>query len=127
LAFYYIPRDEKFDQVKFSDFAADTVRSGQHSILPALRGARDKEHDFNSFGDIQALYAPKGTQMPDLGNLTPPGAKPAQQTQDPLTFIHEYTFPTGPDTSLLTFPLPELIQGAPSPLSSQSLLAFMKR
>ena len=60
--------------------------------------------------------------MTDLANLTPPGAKPAQQTQDPLTFIHEYTFPTGPDTSLLTFPLPELIQGA-----LLSLLAFTKR
>lgn len=118
LALFYIPRDEKFDQVKFSDFAADTVRSGQHAILPALRSAvRDQDQEFNNFADIKTLYADKGTPMTTPYNLIPQGAQVDPATQNPLTFIHEYAFPTGPDTSLLTFPLPELIAGASSLLS----------
>jgi len=123
LAFYYIPRDEKFDQVKFSDFAAEAVRSVQHSILPVLRSAtRDKDQDFNSLDDVETLYVPKGSPMVTPFNLIPPNASPTSPVArasgtdpaayDPLTFIHEYAFPSGPDTTHISFPLPQLIAGA---------------
>jgi hypothetical protein len=31
--------NERFDQVKFSDFVADVVRSGSYTILPTLKAA----------------------------------------------------------------------------------------
>jgi len=123
LAFFYIPRDEKFDQVKFSDFAAETVRSAQHAIVPVLKtAARDHDQEFNSLDDIHTLYASKGAPIATPFNLIPPNASPTSPVAkttgtdpaayDPLTFIHEYAFPSGPDTSLISFPLPPLIAGA---------------
>jgi len=121
LALFYIPRDEKFDQVKFSDFAADTIRSTQHAILPVLSSAvKDQDVDFNSLADIEKLYAKEGKSIAVPFNLIPPAAKsssPAAQdtaadpaSYEPLTFIHEYAFPTGPDTTHIKFPKPALIQ-----------------
>lgn len=114
LALFYIPRDEKFDQVKFSDFAAETLRSGQHAIVPILKSAvRDGDQEFGSFGEIMDMYAAKKAQVVTPSNLTPQAAPNASTagttTQNPLTFIHEYAFPSGPDTKLLTFPLPGVI------------------
>ena len=100
--------------MKFSDFAADTVRSGQHAILPTLRSAvRDRDQEFKDFSEIQALYVAKGTPMVTPANLVPQGAKKDDPAiQNPLTFIHEYAFPSGPNTSLIQFPLPNVIAGA---------------
>lgn len=130
LAFYYIPRDEKFDQVKFSDFAAETVRSGQHAIIPVLKGAvRNEDEEFHGFSDVRSLYAAKGTSMTVPYNLTPPASSPGHQdttTQNPLTFIHEYAFPSGPDTSLITFPLPRILAGGLlPPLTTASASDFV--
>lgn len=124
MALFYIPRDEKFDQVKFSDFAADTIRSTQHAILPVLSTAvKDQDLDFNSLADIENLYAKQGSSVAVPFNLIPPAAKsnsPAAAqdaaaadpaSYEPLTFIHEYAFPTGPDTTHIKFPQPALIQG----------------
>ena len=115
LDFYYIPRDEKFDQVKFSDFAAESVRGAQHSLIPTLFDAASKDKDFESFEEIKALYAKKGAAVDVPNNLVPRTGVPEKiltpGEPQPLTFIHEWAFPTGPDTSFLNFPLPDIIAG----------------
>lgn len=109
LEFYYIPRDEKFDQVKFSDSIAESVRGAQHNLIPALQSAADKE--FESLEQIKGLYAKQGAKLDVPNNLAPNAGDSEKSTTQlqPLTFVHEYFFPTGPDTAFLTYPLPDVI------------------
>lgn len=115
---FYIPRDERFDQVKFSDFAADAVRGGSHNIIPTLKTAAGYgDREFNSFADIKSLYVSTDSAVTGpLDNLKPQRAGGdelnALSNQDPLTFVHEYAFPSGSDTDHLTYPMPALIKGA---------------
>ena len=117
LDLYYIPRDEKFDQVKWSDFAAESVRGGTHSLIGALESDPVFEKEFESFDDIRKLYAKKGTNVDVPINLAPKSAAGANDKflipgqPQPLTFVHEWLFPTGPDTTLLKYPWPDAIAG----------------
>jgi len=113
LDFFYIPRDEKFDQVKFSDFAAESVRGVQHNLIPTLHNSLTADKEFESLEEVKCLYAKQGAKLDVPNNLVPRTGVPDKilvpgQPQ-PLTFIHEWAFPTGPDTSFLTFPLPDVI------------------
>ncbi|KAG0566967.1 hypothetical protein KC19_7G100500 [Ceratodon purpureus] len=112
LAFYYIPRDEKFDQVKFSDFAAESVRGAQHGLIPALQSHITGNNEFESLEEIKRLYAKRGAKLDVPNNLIPRNSASSDEIpgeSQPLTFIHEYFFPTGPDTNLITYPLPDVI------------------
>ncbi|KAG0619453.1 hypothetical protein M758_4G141400 [Ceratodon purpureus] len=115
LTIFYIPRDERFDQVKFSDFAADAVRGGSHKLIPTLKTAAGYgNQEFISFEDIKTLYVATDSSVTGaLGNLKPQGAVGDQldnlSNQNPLTFVHEYAFPSGSDTDHITYPLPAVI------------------
>ena len=118
LTIFYIPRDERFDQVKFSDFAADAVRDGSHKLIPTLKTAAGYgDQEFINFADIKSLYvSTDSTVTGALDNLEPQGAVHNELTalsnQNPLTFVHEYAFPSGSDTDHITYPLPAIIAGA---------------
>lgn len=119
LTLFYLPRDERFDQVKASDFAADALRSQQHRLLPTVKALGEMEQEFDNFADIKSLYAPEGKTTNGVSNLVPAATgssktnpNPKVPVEDPLAFVHEYAFPTGPDTSQITFPLPKVIEGA---------------
>jgi hypothetical protein len=124
LTIFYIPRDERFDQVKFSDFAADAVRGGSHKIIPTLKTAAGYGDDeFNSFADIKSLYVATDSRVTaPLSNLKPEGAVGDEVAslwnQNPLTFVHEYAFPSGSDTDHITYPLPAVITGELAKLAS---------
>ena len=119
LTLFYLPRDERFDQVKASDFAADALRSQQHRLLPTVKSLGEMEQEFDSFKDIKSLYAPQGKKTNGVSNLVPAAtdstktnANTKVTVEDPLAFVHEYAFPSGPDTSQITFPLPKILEGA---------------
>lgn len=120
LTLFYLPRDERFDQVKASDFAADALRSQQHRLLPTVKSLGEMEQEFDNFADIRSLYAPKGKTTNGVSNLVPAAtADPAKTNantkvtvEDPLAFVHEYAFPSGTDTNQITFPLPQILEGA---------------
>jgi hypothetical protein len=117
LTLFYLPRDERFDQVKASDFAADALRSQQHRLLPTVKALGEMEQEFDNFADIKSLYSPQGKTTNGMSNLVPAATDSSKTTpnpkvtvQDPLAFVHEYAFPSGPDTSGITFPLPRVIE-----------------
>ncbi|XP_026442649.1 linoleate 9S-lipoxygenase 5-like [Papaver somniferum] len=53
----YIPRDEKFSQLKFSDFIAYAVKALGHVVRPEIKAMFDKTpNEFDSFDDVLHLY-----------------------------------------------------------------------
>ncbi|KAL8171374.1 hypothetical protein V2J09_023178 [Rumex salicifolius] len=53
----YVPRDERFDQLKFSDFVADGLKSIVQALVPEIKSIFENTHnEFNSFEDTYKLY-----------------------------------------------------------------------
>lgn len=53
----YVPRDERFSQVKFSDFLAYAVKSLVQVLIPEIRSLFDKTvNEFDSFQDVLNIY-----------------------------------------------------------------------
>ncbi|KAL3505902.1 hypothetical protein ACH5RR_031284 [Cinchona calisaya] len=53
----YVPRDERFNHVKFSDFIAYAVKSVGQVLLPEIASLFDKtKNEFDSFQDVVNLY-----------------------------------------------------------------------
>ncbi|CAI9770974.1 unnamed protein product [Fraxinus pennsylvanica] len=66
----YVPRDERFNQVKFSDFIAYALKSLGQVLLPEIKSITDKTfNEFDSFQDVLDLYD-GGVKLPDDHNLT---------------------------------------------------------
>ncbi|KAG0504866.1 hypothetical protein M758_N011900 [Ceratodon purpureus] len=59
LANLYIPRDERFDEVKRSGFIANNLKAKKHSIASTLF---DDGLDFHDFDELRALYVPIGEE-----------------------------------------------------------------
>ncbi|RZC75134.1 hypothetical protein C5167_050618 [Papaver somniferum] len=102
----YIPRDEKFSQLKFSDFLAYAVKALGQVVRPEIKAIFDKTpNEFDSFDDVLHLY--EGYQ-----------GRPVNQTGDShllssnwslnLEFIKELFRSDGEKP--LKFPKPEVIQ-----------------
>lgn len=53
----YVPRDERFDHLKFSDFLAYAVKSLFQILLPELKSIFDKTiNEFDTLQDVLNLY-----------------------------------------------------------------------
>ncbi|XP_026409632.1 probable linoleate 9S-lipoxygenase 5 [Papaver somniferum] len=53
----YVPRDEKFSQLKFSDFLANSMKGLGQIVHPELRAIFDKTpNEFDCFEDVHYLY-----------------------------------------------------------------------
>ncbi|GMI84451.1 ARABIDOPSIS LIPOXYGENASE 1, lipoxygenase 1 [Hibiscus trionum] len=98
----YVPRDERFGRLKFSDFLSYFVKSGVQSIPPEVKdliGGTDNE--FESFEDILDLYyggikIPSSTLLDDIVNNIP------------LELLKQIIRTDG--EQLLKFPVPNVIQ-----------------
>lgn len=54
----YVPRDEKFNQVKMGDFLAYALKAIFHFVVPEFEALFDKTpNEFDSFDDVLKLYA----------------------------------------------------------------------
>ncbi|XP_031113123.1 probable linoleate 9S-lipoxygenase 5 [Ipomoea triloba] len=61
----YVPRDERFNHVKFSDFLAYAVKSLGQVLVPEIASLFDKTiNEFDSFEDILKLYD-GGAKLPN--------------------------------------------------------------
>ncbi|KAL2463813.1 Linoleate 9S-lipoxygenase 5 [Forsythia ovata] len=66
----YVPRDEHFSQVKFSDFIAYALKSLGQVLVPEIKSIFDKTfNEFDTFQDVLKLYE-GGIKLPDGHNLT---------------------------------------------------------
>ncbi|KAL9233293.1 hypothetical protein vseg_008314 [Gypsophila vaccaria] len=89
----YVPRDEKFDDLKFADFLGDTVRSVSQGSVGALKGLFDKTPtEFDCLQDVLDLYE-KGIKLHKSSLL---------KKFKKLLHID--------DTDTLKFPMPDIIK-----------------
>lgn len=96
----YVPRDEKFNHVKFSDFIGYSLKSLGQVILPEIKAVFDKTiNEFDSFKDVLKLYE-GGVKLPE-------GHKNKINECVPLELIRELTRSDG--ERALNFPVPDVI------------------
>jgi hypothetical protein len=55
-SYYYVPRDEAFEDLKKESYVAGTLKVIMHELLPQIESALTKENEFNCFTDIDRLY-----------------------------------------------------------------------
>ncbi|KAI3961707.1 hypothetical protein MKW92_052508 [Papaver armeniacum] len=68
----YVPSDERFSQIKLSDFLAYGVKALSQGVRPELKAIFDKAHnEFNSFEDVLHLYDGYQGQVEQLADSSP--------------------------------------------------------
>lgn len=99
----YVPRDEKFGQVKFSDFIGYALKSLGQVLVPEIKAVFDKTfNEFDKFKDVEVLYG-DGIELPEGRSLD----KIRQCV--PWELLRELLRSDG--ERFLQFPLPEVIKG----------------
>ncbi|KAL9240808.1 hypothetical protein vseg_014986 [Gypsophila vaccaria] len=94
----YVPRDERFGHIKFSDFLAYALKSLVQIILPELRHLFDKE--FDSFEDVMKLY--------EGGFKLPEGALAKLRDRIPWELLKELVRSDG--ANFFRLPMPDVIK-----------------
>ncbi|PQQ09332.1 linoleate 9S-lipoxygenase 5 chloroplastic [Prunus yedoensis var. nudiflora] len=97
----YVPRDERFSHVKFSDFIAYFLKSLAQVLLPELRSLCDKTiNEFDTFEDVFNLYD---------GCIELPNGPTLKKIRDciPWELFKELVRSDG--ERFLKFPLPDVI------------------
>ncbi|CAK9146784.1 unnamed protein product [Ilex paraguariensis] len=94
----YVPRDEAFSEVKSATFAAKTVYSVLHALVPSLETTvLDPELGFPYFTAIDSLFN-EGVELPEI------------ETQGFLSVIPRLvTFVSGLGKNVLRFETPEMV------------------
>ncbi|XP_010667400.2 probable linoleate 9S-lipoxygenase 5 [Beta vulgaris subsp. vulgaris] len=97
----YVPRDERFGHIKFSDFLAYAMKSIAQILLPELKSICDKTpNEFDSFEDVMKLYE-GGITLPD-------GALKKLKDRIPWEMLKELFRTDG--EQFLKFPMPDVIK-----------------
>lgn len=100
----YVPRDERFSHVKFSDFLAYAAKSLGQILIPEIASLSNKTiNEFDSFKDVGNLYE-GGIKIPDNAM--------ADKLKEciPLELIKELLRNDG--EGLFKFPIPDVIKGS---------------
>lgn len=99
----YVPRDERFSSIKFSDFLAYSFKSIGQVILPEIKSIGDKTfNEFDTFEDVFNLY--------DGGIKLPSGATLNKiRERIPWEIFRELVRNDG--EGFLKFPVPDVIKG----------------
>lgn len=99
----YVPRDERFAHVKFSDFLAYALKSVAQVLLPEIRSICDKTiNEFDTFEDVLDIYEgsfklPSGPVQSKIRELVP------------YEMLRELVRTDG--ERFLKFPVPDVIKG----------------
>lgn len=99
----YVPRDEQFGHVKFSDFLAYSLKSVTQVLLPELRSLCDKTiNEFDTFQDVLDIYE---------GSFNLPSGPLHSKIRDliPYEIFRELVRNDG--EKFLRFPVPDVIKG----------------
>lgn len=99
----YVPRDERFSHIKFSDFLAYALKSLGQIIVPEIKGLFDKTpNEFETFQDVLNLYE-GGIKLPEGQKLT------KIREYIPWEMLKELIRSDG--EQILKFPMPDVIKG----------------
>lgn len=100
----YVPRDERFSHIKFSDFLAYALKSLFQVLHPEIKSLCDKTiNEFDTFEDVHNLYE---------GNIKLPNAKTVSKIRNhiPWEMLKELIRNDG--EQFMKFPIPDVIKGA---------------
>ncbi|MED6138211.1 Linoleate 9S-lipoxygenase 5 [Stylosanthes scabra] len=100
----YVPRDERFGHLKFSDFLAYALKSIAQVLLPEIRSLCDKTiNEFDTFQDVLDIYE---------GSLKLPSPALASKLRDliPYELFRELVRNDG--ERFLKFPVPDVIKAS---------------
>ncbi|XP_050375020.1 probable linoleate 9S-lipoxygenase 5 [Argentina anserina] len=98
----YVPRDERFGHIKFSDFLAYALKSLVQILLPELRSLCDKTiNEFDTFQDVLDLYE---------GGIKLPNGPTLKKLRDrvPWELLKELLRSDG--ERFLKFPMPDVVK-----------------
>lgn len=99
----YVPRDERFGHLKFSDFLAYSLKSLVQVLVPELRSLCDKTvNEFDTFEDVFNLYE-GGLKLPNGPTLS------KIRERIPWELLKELFRSDG--ERFLKFPIPDVIKG----------------
>jgi len=99
----YVPRDEQFGHVKFSDFLAYALKSVAQVLLPEIKSLCDKTiNEFDTFEDVFSIYE---------GSIKMPSGPIACKLRElvPYEIVRELIRNDG--ERFLKFPVPDVIKG----------------
>lgn len=99
----YVPRDERFGHIKFSDFLAYALKSLVQVLLPELTSLCDKTvNEFDTFEDVLNIYE---------GGIKLPSGEMLSKIREhiPWELLRELIRSDG--ERLLKFPMPDVIKG----------------
>ncbi|KMT13762.1 hypothetical protein BVRB_4g081380 [Beta vulgaris subsp. vulgaris] len=98
----YIPRDEKFQHIKLSDFLGDTIKSISQGVVGYLDALFDKTpNEFDTFQDVLDMFE-GGIKLPN----TPLLAKLRENI--PTEFLKSLLRSDG--AAILKYPMPDIIK-----------------
>ncbi|CAA0812289.1 Linoleate 9S-lipoxygenase 5- chloroplastic, partial [Striga hermonthica] len=99
---FYVPRDDRFTQIKFSDFIAYALKSLGQVLIPEVKAVFDKTiNEFDSFQDVLDLYE-GGIKLPDGHTLS------KIREHVPWELVRELVRSDG--ERFLKFPMPDVIK-----------------
>lgn len=107
---YFIPPDEKFSREKGSGFLAGGLKSILHGIQPLIEGAFDG-NNWDSIAEIRALFK-EGLNLEQA--QAQETADAAQAKKRSFVFLDTIFNAEGDDTSVLNFPVPQVLAGKSS-------------
>ena len=99
----YVPRDERFSYLKFSDFLAYALKSLVQVLLPEIRSLGDRTiNEFDTLEDVLSLYE---------GGIKLPNGPTLRQIREciPWELLRELLRNDG--ERFLKFPMPSVIKG----------------
>ncbi|KAL9680853.1 hypothetical protein QQ045_012633 [Rhodiola kirilowii] len=98
----YVPRDEKFNAIKMSDFLASGVKAIVQVLVPELASLFDKTiNEFDSFDDVMNLYE-RGLPLPNGATL--------KNIRDCIPFEMFKELLRSDGERFLKFPVPDVIK-----------------
>lgn len=110
----YVPRDERFGHLKFSDFLAYALKSLAQVLVPELVSLCDKTiNEFDTLEDVLSLYE---------GGLWLPNGQTLGKIREriPWELLKELARTDG--ENFLKFPMPAVIKGIMQNIHSQQKL-----
>lgn len=113
----YVPRDERFGNLKFSDFLAYAVKSLVQVLVPEIMSIGDKTfNEFDTLEDVLKIY--------DKGIVLPKGAKSKIKEHIPWEIVRELLRKDA--EHFLKFPVPDVIKGQLTSLSIYMVFEWTK-
>ncbi|ESW15232.1 hypothetical protein PHAVU_007G055800 [Phaseolus vulgaris] len=102
----YVPRDEQFGHVKFSDFLAYAVKSVSQVLLPGITSLCDKTpNEFDTFKDVLNIYK---------GCIKLPSGPAAKKLRELVPFEVMRELIRNDGERFLKFPMPDVIKESKS-------------